>query len=259
MKVKLHLLVHLEEDIRRFGPAIRNSTEIFECYNAIFLFCSIFSNHQAPSRDIARQFAAMDGVKHILSGGYWKHNDKWIRASPAVLHVLKTDSFIQCHLGWVPPRPVSPGTNLLVSFSPDTLTYSPGSICLKPIKKAPICGWFGTLTSKVIGNGTHMGEADIQELQSNTYRHGECVTAHSGDQCSIGTWVYARQPNQELMRGRIIEILVPQAPSRTESYVTIEEFTLGENRHPILGMPVLSRDVTNPSYTMVHSTVRVTP
>ncbi|KAJ7756798.1 hypothetical protein DFH07DRAFT_773024 [Mycena maculata] len=70
LKIKLHLLPHIVEDVIRFGPAIRNSTEIFECFNAIFRLYSILSNHQAPSRDIASKFASMDCLKHILSGGF---------------------------------------------------------------------------------------------------------------------------------------------------------------------------------------------
>ncbi|KAJ3803571.1 hypothetical protein F5876DRAFT_28304, partial [Lentinula aff. lateritia] len=72
-KVKLHLLNHVIPDVRNFGPIIRSSTEVFECFNAIFRMCSVFSNGQAPSRDIARQFTGMDRVKHILSGGYWEN------------------------------------------------------------------------------------------------------------------------------------------------------------------------------------------
>jgi hypothetical protein len=102
-KIKLHLLPHLVPDIRRFGPAVRNSTEIFECFNAIFRLCSIFSNHQAPSRDIACKFSSMSRLKHILSGGYWLYKDRWIQASPRVRRVLEADTTIQRHLGWVPP------------------------------------------------------------------------------------------------------------------------------------------------------------
>ncbi|KAJ7814863.1 hypothetical protein B0H13DRAFT_1513354, partial [Mycena leptocephala] len=70
-KLKLHVLQHIVQDICRRGPAVRFSTEVFECFNAIFLLCSVLSNHQAPSRDIAAKFADLDRVKHILSGGYW--------------------------------------------------------------------------------------------------------------------------------------------------------------------------------------------
>ncbi|KAJ7195228.1 hypothetical protein GGX14DRAFT_307139, partial [Mycena pura] len=68
-KVKLHLLPHLVEDAVRYGPVVRNSTEVFEGFNAVFRLRSILSNHQAPSRDIAMKFASMDRLKHILSGG----------------------------------------------------------------------------------------------------------------------------------------------------------------------------------------------
>ena len=48
-KVKIHLLAHIGTDIRRFGPIICSSTEGFECFNAVFRLCSVFSNGQAPS------------------------------------------------------------------------------------------------------------------------------------------------------------------------------------------------------------------
>lgn len=108
-KMKIHLLTHLREDIRRFGPAIRYSTEVFECFNGIFRLCSIFSNHQAPSRDIATKFASMDRLKHILSGGFWKQDGAWIQAGKNVRSVLHSHPIIQRHLGWVPPRKQVPG------------------------------------------------------------------------------------------------------------------------------------------------------
>jgi len=113
-KMKLQILPHLMDDIRRFGPAIRNSTEIFECFNAIFRLCSILSNHQAPSRDISVKFTSMDRLKHILSGGYWNpskdRQGEWMRADEKVRQVLINDRTIQRHLGWTPPQKVVPGT-----------------------------------------------------------------------------------------------------------------------------------------------------
>ncbi|THU82965.1 hypothetical protein K435DRAFT_823079 [Dendrothele bispora CBS 962.96] len=90
---------------------IHNSTEIFECFNAVFRMCSILSNHQAPSRDIARKFASMDRLKHILSEGYWLYNGEWMEASLRVRQILKTDVMIQRHLGWVPPCNINYDTN----------------------------------------------------------------------------------------------------------------------------------------------------
>ncbi|KAF7366089.1 hypothetical protein MVEN_00485200 [Mycena venus] len=109
LKIKLHLLTHIVEDVVRFGPAIQNSTEIFECFNAIFCLCSILSNHQAPSRDIARKFAAMDRLKHILSGGFWQQDNEWVQAAYNVRQVLQTMPIIQRHLGWVPPQKIVAG------------------------------------------------------------------------------------------------------------------------------------------------------
>ena len=98
-KIKLHLLTHLPENIRRFGPAIRCSTEVFEYFNGIFCLCSIYSNWQAPSRDIAYQFSSMDCLKHILSRGYWHQDGQWMQAGRSVLRILQDEPIIQRHLG----------------------------------------------------------------------------------------------------------------------------------------------------------------
>ncbi|THH23057.1 hypothetical protein EUX98_g8121 [Antrodiella citrinella] len=68
-KPKFHLLLHLPDHIRRFGPAIIFATEVFESFNAVIRAKSIHSNRQAPSRDIARAFAQGNRIRHLLSGG----------------------------------------------------------------------------------------------------------------------------------------------------------------------------------------------
>ncbi|KAJ7924799.1 hypothetical protein B0H13DRAFT_2577007 [Mycena leptocephala] len=109
IKLKLHVLEHIPDDIRRRGPAVRFSTEVFECFNAIFRLCSVLSNHQAASRDIAAKFANLDRVKHILSRGYWFDESElaWVRGGKDVQRILRNTPII--HLGWAPPPFWTPG------------------------------------------------------------------------------------------------------------------------------------------------------
>jgi hypothetical protein len=100
-KLKLHLLVHLKADILRFGPLVGVATETFECFNAIFRFCSIYSNHLAPSRDIAFQLASQEVLKHRLTGGWWPAADgKWKRPGPSVRNFIHDHPTLQALVGW---------------------------------------------------------------------------------------------------------------------------------------------------------------
>ncbi|KIJ46219.1 hypothetical protein M422DRAFT_250259 [Sphaerobolus stellatus SS14] len=70
-KPKFHILLHLPDHIKRFGPASLFATEGFESFNAVIRSFSIHSNRQAPSRDIARGFARGNRLRHMLSGGFF--------------------------------------------------------------------------------------------------------------------------------------------------------------------------------------------
>jgi hypothetical protein len=113
-KPKLHLLEHLIEDIRRFGPATLFATETFESYNSVFRLCSVLSNHQAPSRDISLQFGDMDRFKHQTSGGFWRNpHGKPTQAGAAVRQYFDNPA-IRRRLGWTMHDEVLPGMILLV-------------------------------------------------------------------------------------------------------------------------------------------------
>jgi hypothetical protein len=82
-KPKFHILLHLPDHIRRFGPATLFATEGFESFNAVICAKSIHSNHQAPSHDIAISFAHANRIRHMLSGGqvlFRKDDDSIIAA-----------------------------------------------------------------------------------------------------------------------------------------------------------------------------------
>jgi hypothetical protein len=70
-KAKIHLLGHIPEDACYFGPLVGMATESHESFNAVFRFCSVLSNHLAPSCDIAHQTGEQETLKHILTGGRW--------------------------------------------------------------------------------------------------------------------------------------------------------------------------------------------
>ncbi|KAJ7073776.1 hypothetical protein C8F01DRAFT_1271598 [Mycena amicta] len=218
--MKIHLLPHIIEDAVRFGPPIRNSTEVFEGYNAVFRMCSILSNHQAPSRDIALKFASMDRVKHILSRGYWKDGVEWLCAGPAVAAVLKTMPVIQRHLGWVPAKKIIAGVLSLFDMFPDLIIS---------------CRFFSSTASALSLSG---------EMHSFWFR-GLSVTAQSGDVCKEGSWICAENQTTSptgVYFGRVLEIL--SSEDGESSVVTFEEFLVSERLHPQFEMPALHRPDT---------------
>ncbi|KAJ8503094.1 hypothetical protein ONZ45_g11160 [Pleurotus djamor] len=116
VKAKLHILTHLAEDVRRFGSAILYSTEVFECWNAIFRMCSILSNHLAPSRDIATTLIHMERFKHQVSGGWWKNESgHMVRSGVMIRSFLATTPELQRRLGWVEAVKIKPGSVTLSS------------------------------------------------------------------------------------------------------------------------------------------------
>ncbi|KII84492.1 hypothetical protein PLICRDRAFT_179320 [Plicaturopsis crispa FD-325 SS-3] len=225
-KMKLHILPHLIEDVKRFGPTIRKSTEIFECFNAIFRLRSVLSNHLAPSRDIASKFISMDRLKHILSGGFWEEDGEWVQAGHSVRDVLKNDPIIQRHLGWVPPQVVKPG-----------------HVRRAAVKKAPARTWGET---RAASNGNEP-PADFGRFSA--WCSCISVVAQSGDKYGIGSWVVAQQQNSASTSnssshpvfGRITEIITADGSDPQQDLVTLEEFHLGGARHPEFDMPVLGR------------------
>jgi hypothetical protein len=111
-KIKYHLLVHApDEDVVQFGPLLGVITEGFESFNGVFRFCSILSNHLAPSRDIALQLGDQEGLKHRLTGGWWPvtEDGKWERAGSGVRHFLADHPTLQKLLGWTEPTSMKPG------------------------------------------------------------------------------------------------------------------------------------------------------
>ncbi|KAJ3545720.1 hypothetical protein NMY22_g2322 [Coprinellus aureogranulatus] len=241
VKIKLHLLKHLPAHIRRFGPAVRFATEVFESYNTIFRMSSILSNHLAPSRDIARKNVDLDRVKHVLSGGYWWDDkaNSWTHAGDAVSDILRKSPAIQRHLGWTPPA-----------------KFSPGSVrCRGKDKRA---------ASRIRGEDTKAMQACVQIGDNNLmppdsfwYQAIES-TAQSGDVCPVGSWVVVRTDETNHFIGRIKEILTQtNAQTSPSGIVTLEKFVVGDEKHHFLNMPVLFPPVPGFSTLLVTKTEHI--
>lgn len=88
-KPKFHLLLHLPENIRRFGPTVFFATEGFESYNAVICSKSVHSNHVSISRDIGRTLSYVAAIRHLVSGGLirkdpFNHASGWVQAGHRV-------------------------------------------------------------------------------------------------------------------------------------------------------------------------------
>ncbi|KZS93974.1 hypothetical protein SISNIDRAFT_387475, partial [Sistotremastrum niveocremeum HHB9708] len=68
-KPKFHILRHLPQHIRAFGPAILFATEGLESFNATIREWSIHSSRQAPSKDIGVSAARAQRLRHLMSCG----------------------------------------------------------------------------------------------------------------------------------------------------------------------------------------------
>ncbi|KAG9089457.1 hypothetical protein FS749_001317 [Ceratobasidium sp. UAMH 11750] len=225
-KLKLHILTHLIEDIQNHGPAIRYSTEIFECYNGVFRMCSLLSNHQAPSRDIAAKMIELERFRHIVCGGYWETENGAVCASEDVQHFFHTSLDLQTHLGWVEPENVRPGL-------------------IKPCtgREKRTLNWHETIGSKVEDN------TNRAFFEERTWKAGESVASANGDDCEIGSWVVATH-SQNTIIGRILEILL-ESGSDTNGIIVIDRFDVAEQRHPVFDMPMLIQKTADACYTTV--------
>ncbi|KAJ6615312.1 hypothetical protein B0H10DRAFT_2164899 [Mycena sp. CBHHK59/15] len=215
----LHVLKHIPQNICRRGPSVRFATEVFECFNAIFRLCSVLSNHQAPSRDIAIKFANLERVKHILSGGFWKQGTEWVSAGADVRRLLVKTSILQRHLGWAPKS-----------------EWVPGLIKASPKKKQVV------LTAQ-------------QTMIPGSWVNSISITAISSDVCHIGN-KFIRQNLPAF--GQIQAILLPKGElsSATEGVLVIERYHISEARHFDFHMPVLVEERDKPHTIVLSGTVQ---
>ncbi|KAJ7855645.1 hypothetical protein B0H14DRAFT_3085413 [Mycena olivaceomarginata] len=207
-KVKYHLLVHTDEDVVSFGPLVGLITELYESYNTVFRHCSILSNHLAPSRDIARQLADQEGLKHRLTGGWWYSagdEKQW-------QHTGSRKS-----LGWTDPKPAKHGDIKLGS--------------LKRSQKDRHTHFLRTTTAaRAVNYGLYPAESEWVKCRY--------VTSESLKDCFVGSWIFARSltTQDSTIPGRITDILVSGSGA---VLVVLEVFQVLSSCDETYGMPAL--------------------
>ncbi|KAG9078889.1 hypothetical protein FS749_009056 [Ceratobasidium sp. UAMH 11750] len=86
-------------------------------------------------------------------------------------------------------------------------------------------------------------------FKERAWHVGESVVADNGDTCEVGSWVVVTHSQATIIR-KIQEILL-DSHSGTHGIITIDRFEVAEDRHPILGMPMLVQANAGTCYTTV--------
>lgn len=250
-KPKFHFLVHIPFFIRRFGPAILYSTERYESFNSVFRLASIFSNRQAPSRDICNSFAAQDMMKHVATGGYWWSDAAkgWVRAGPEVTRLLEKYPDQARLLGLKPDSTPIPGMYVRLSSIDDT-DHIPGDVELPPgtrCHKIPAIIWTNTLASSIAE----------QLLPSNILlRSCVSIVTRSGDIATLGSTVLVRNVASSahpFVFARLQEVLALDSKAKVAYNTTVQLFEVGEAVHDVYDAP---RIALRPDLVLVSPKVR---
>ncbi|KAJ6624579.1 hypothetical protein B0H10DRAFT_2162183 [Mycena sp. CBHHK59/15] len=230
-KPKFHFLLHLPFFIRRFGPAVLFSTERYEAYNAVFRACSINSNRQTPSRDIAWSFAGIDRLKHIVTGGWWKdsRSQTWTCATARVLrHILD-----------------HPEMAAMVGL-PTKVVHTPGVIIPYPRREPGE----ETPERKYTWQESLAGRSKSERFPTSLldlHKTAKGLFACTGDKVVIGQNIIRQEGGiySPLSFGTIHEILMPIVPpgirSNAVARVTVQLLKIEPLLHCKLRMPVVVR------------------
>ena len=95
-RLKIHILLHLADDLRQFGPQKVFNTERysavnyrilvhvliyntynfrFESFNSLLRNQNVFSNRESPSKDIGTNFAVLEHLRFLCSGGKFEDSN----------------------------------------------------------------------------------------------------------------------------------------------------------------------------------------
>ncbi|OSD04147.1 hypothetical protein PYCCODRAFT_1364884 [Trametes coccinea BRFM310] len=193
-KPKFHIILHLVEHVRRFGPAGLFATEAFESFNAVIRAKSVHSNRQAPSRDIARAFGQANRVRHLLSGGLflWTDDEQDGKMEdvedsgpthPSTRRPFSFESGAWCSIG-AGPRSVVHGNSTVATYLD------------VPAKPLPM-----------LRTGSRFPQ-DAAESGNTHYKTAKAMTLINGDTCALQDFVVAQSSKPFI--GCVEEIITRQ-------------------------------------------------
>ncbi|KAI0821964.1 hypothetical protein BC628DRAFT_708876 [Trametes gibbosa] len=229
VKLKLHILLHILEDVRTHGPGILNSTEVFEAFNAVFRGSSIFSNHLAPSRDIADSSAVLESYKHIVSGGWWTSPDgTHLRAGYKVRRYF-LDPQVTRQLGL------------------EDEEDEPGYMhCLQKTRKHGAQTWASFKLENLEFRG-------LSPAPDSTWYPSQYIVSQHRDRCRIGSWVFANIAGRTTT-GRITQLLTTAEGSDVQHLVVLKEYIIPSSPHSHFNMPELRRDQADTTNIVIPAT-----
>ncbi|KAJ7710741.1 hypothetical protein B0H17DRAFT_914765 [Mycena rosella] len=253
-KPKFHILLHLPEHIRRFGPAILFATEAFESFNAIIRAKSVHSNRHAPSRDIARAFAQGNRIRHLLSGGLFMQSNTTPSYTP------HSDPLPSLALN--PPHPSDPAQDLAPYLSKkkeDWVCAGPGPLSLVSAPNT-VTQYLGLENKKRTTHGICISDKKTprpfattltgQKLPASLQNKLQPIKTNSalylanGDFCPLNQFIIARRPNHSTFIARVMEIIqIPNTPdefSQCPSGILLQNTTINRDAHPSYGMPAVN-------------------
>lgn len=241
-KPKFHYILHLEDHIHCFRPAVIFATEIFESHNAVIWSKSIHSNWQAPSHDIAIAFAHMNRLRAFLCSGRIHAHSPIPTPTPASSH----PTVVTGAPHW---QPVATGPAELVKQQNIVMDYL--GIEFQNILQPGLAfnltqWWFVHIYAILIGLAIPDGSPPRQytEMKAGLHCPGglklpsapmkfyayNSVVLENGDACFVGNWVLAWGDATDPVICWIEEILSPlsmdgQIPQHT-SAILLQHATL---------------------------------
>ncbi|KAI0043569.1 hypothetical protein FA95DRAFT_1460450, partial [Auriscalpium vulgare] len=199
-KPKFHIIRHLPDHVRRFGPAILFATEAFESFNAVVRSQSVHSNRHAPSRDLANGFSHCNRIRHMFSEGVF------VKAEGSPLRQARYSKMSQlAETDWLTigsqPRNLVQGGSAQHLFLQHYLGLHRG--------QPSVPGSVPSFVQLVLATAQHLPTSMVSP-EKYQFRTCKDIVLTNGDLAEVGAWILARNgsaPSSQPLIGRVTEIV----------------------------------------------------